>query len=67
MLNTISTQVNVTVEFGQLKHIMNWCRDNCRGNWSITNYQADCFQYGNAYEFSFDDEHDVTAFSLRWT
>lgn len=49
---------------------MEWCREHCSGDWHITNFQLDFFTEtnpnSNVYEFSFDDDRDVTAFSLRW-
>lgn len=72
MLNNIQTTVSVNVKFGSLKYVMNWCEENCRGNWSITNYTPDLFSgdhniVDDVYEFIFDDDHDVISFSLRWT
>lgn len=70
MSSNTTTKISVYVPFGRLGKIMDWCREHCSGDWHITNYQPDFFTdtntYSDVYEFSFDDERDVTAFSLHW-
>lgn len=72
MLNNTQTRVNINVKFGSLKHVMNWCKENCSGDWTITNYTPDLFSgdynlNDDVYEFTFENEHDVLAFTLKWT
>lgn len=69
MLSNTATKVSVYIPFGNLGKIMDWCREHCRGDWNVS-YQPDLFSDTNVcsdfYQFWFDDDHDVTAFSLRW-
>lgn len=66
--------VIVKVEFGKLSNIMDWCRQNCIGNWHISNYHVDGFniserrttQFDNWYSFDFDNERDFLTFNLKF-
>ena len=68
--STTATKVNIYVKFGNLKHVMEWCRENCIGYWFISNYTPDFFVDTNlspdTYEFIFDNEMDAVSFSLQW-
>jgi hypothetical protein len=52
-------QVEIHVEFGKLRTVIDWCNNNCSGNWSWA-YDEDI------YSFIFDNESDATAFSMQW-
>lgn len=64
----------VQVEFGKLSTIMDWCRQNCTGEWHISNYNAEGFniserrlaQFENWYSFDFDNERDFLTFNLKF-
>lgn len=61
-------KVEVALEFGALKRVMQWCRDNCRGEWSLDHTGSlDTDQLRlNTYEFVFNDEVDLVAFTVAW-
>jgi len=67
----------ILVDFGNLSEIMDWCRQNCAGNWHICDYNIEGFdvsekitnlqdQWRNWYTFEFDDERDFITFNLRF-
>lgn len=64
----------VNVEFGKLSTVMDWCRQNCTGNWYIANYNAESVnvserrmtQFENWYSFDFDNEYDFITFNLKF-
>ena len=45
---------------------MEWCRENCAGEWHISDVTFDMVKNFSNYEFIFSDEQDVIMFELRW-
>ena len=72
---TTPYRININVEFGQLETIMNWCRDNCYGKWSLPEILEEKFAivYKNSNEgvenhycFEFESETDYLLFNLKF-
>lgn len=64
MNNTNS--VTVSLKYGGLDEVVQWCSTHCSGNWNlekITEYAG--FNPGT-YEFIFELESDAMMFSLKW-
>ena len=57
-----SHKANLSVPYGQLQPIVEWCDRNCTGEWRYMEDHAD--QY-NSWEFFFESERDYVAF-LIW-
>lgn len=55
-------KANVTVQFGQLQPIVDWCDRNCTSDWRYMEAVTDQW---NSYEFFFESERDYVAF-LMW-
>lgn len=55
-------RANVTVAYGELQPIVDWCERNCTGDWR---YMEDIHNQWNSYEFLFESERDYVAF-LVW-
>jgi hypothetical protein len=64
-LRTITT-AHLEVEYGDLGKVMEWCRQNCSGDWAITDISFENYLGVGIYEFQFTDEQDVLMFELRW-
>lgn len=70
--NTITPHsVDVSLQFGQLAGAMDWCRNNCTGEWHLTEgfievIEAHSYNYQSVYRFTFDDELDCINFVLRY-
>ena len=54
-------KVNVSVPFGGLKKIVQWCENNCTGDWR---FMEDVNDQWNAFDFFFESERDYVAFLL---
>jgi hypothetical protein len=66
----------LTIPFGKLQSVIDWCEYNCRSEWSYTDNLPDWFsniedpRYTHIrdtfplYTFMFDDERDYIAFML---
>lgn len=65
-LNNTQTQFNVDIDvaFGTLDIVMGWCRENCQGNWHVQGSTSP--EWGNWYNFDFDNEVDFLTFTLRF-
>lgn len=62
-------KVKIAIEYGKLENIMNWCRNNCKGTWSINDFitkDSDLIDKFNLYEFIFDNEQDYIVFNLKF-
>lgn len=58
-------KANITVGYGQLQPVIDWCERNCEGDWRYLDINH--YEYDNAtdrWEFLFESEKDYTAFML---
>lgn len=55
-------KTNVSVAFGQLQSIVDWCERNCEGDWR---YMEDINDQWHGFEFFFESKKDYVAF-LMW-
>jgi hypothetical protein len=59
-------KANISVQYGQLQPVVDWCDRNCQGNWGYQDLNS--YAYDNAtgnWEFVFESEKDYVAF-LMW-
>lgn len=68
---TQNNSVSIDINFGQLKTVMEWCRSNCHGNWSLSDLYGSQYAHPahttcTTWVFSFEDERDQILFGLRW-
>lgn len=56
---TVKHLVEVDFKFGELGAVLEWCRENCAGEWDV--------EVLTRYHFKFTDENDAAMFILRWT
>lgn len=64
-----SLQCELEVRFGNLDQIMEWCRDNCLHDWSVKEVMLSVDikeKFSLWYEFSFQDEKDYIAFTIKF-
>lgn len=54
-------KANVSVPFGELSNIVQWCENNCTGEWRFT---EDIDDQWNSFRFFFESERDYVAFLL---
>lgn len=54
-------KVNVSVPFGELKKVVQWCENNCTGDWR---FMEDVNDQWNAFDFFFESDRDYVAFLL---
>lgn len=67
-------KIPVRLPYGTLATAMDWCRENCRGGWGLSDSITDTAQggsecwddYSTIYWFEFEDERDYIAFSLKY-
>lgn len=52
---------SITPMFGELKNIVNWCDNNCVGDYR---YMEDINDQWHSYVFLFEEERDYVAFLL---
>lgn len=57
---------NVQLTFGHLENVMEWCRQNCNGQWMILEIGRNQYTDRDEYQFDFDNEDDLLIFKLRW-
>ncbi len=66
---TTAYQIKITLDFGNLQPIIEWCERNCEGEWGYntlsgiqihTPYKIHNYQY----EFYFESERDYVAFTM---
>lgn len=50
----------VDIPWGQLDHVLSWCRETCQWDWRWTQTQ------NSHYKFWFQDRRDAMTFRLRW-
>ena len=55
-------RANITLPYGQLQPIVEWCERNCTGDWRFMENFEDQF---NGFDFLFESERDYVAF-LIW-
>lgn len=58
--------VTITLRYGELDAPLEWCKENCIGNWDLVNVIDQAGYANGTYEFQFNDERDITLFTLRW-
>ena len=56
----------IKIDYGELRYVMEWCRQNCNHDWHISDVAFDMVSNISNYEFTFNDEQDVIMFELRW-
>lgn len=64
----ISHKANITLPFGQLDNLIEWCEANCESEWKFDDAQyVSSYSNTNAitYDFYFESERDYVAF-LIW-
>lgn len=65
---SLSHKTNITIPFGKLESILEWCENNCESEWKFDDAQY-IAAYGNmntiSYDFYFESERDFVAF-LIW-
>jgi restriction endonuclease S subunit len=65
-------KIDIGVEFGRLNTVMDWCREHCSGNWTISDSSATCnhnnmySNFVNNYHFEFSDVRDLVTFNLKF-
>lgn len=59
---TLPFKVNITLPFGQLRPVVEWCTNHCSDNWVFdVNEEVSEKKMGN-YNFSFKSEKDYITF-----
>jgi hypothetical protein len=53
---------NVTIPYGELKHVVEWCKRNCEAEWGFDHARNNMYE---EFEFLFESERDYVAF-LVW-
>jgi hypothetical protein len=59
-------KANISVQYGQLQPVVDWCERNCQGDWRYMDLNSD--EHDNAtgnWEFLFESDRDYVAF-LIW-
>lgn len=56
---------SVTIPFGKLGDIFEWCQNNCVGEWHFANLEVGGEQAGH-YVVSFSNENDCIFFAMKW-
>lgn len=56
----------ITKPYGQLDHVLKWCKLELRGDWRWCLVSTSNYQDPGKYMFYFDDEKDALAFNLKW-
>jgi|LakMenEpi03Aug12_release.lakeMendotaPanAssembly.Ray.scaffolds.fasta_scaffold536069_4 hypothetical protein len=57
--------LTVTIPFGKLGDIFDWCQHNCTGEWHFANLEVGGQDAGH-YVVSFSNENDCNFFAMRW-
>jgi len=61
LLNT-QNKIRVNLNFGQLRHIIEWCERNCTGDWRyMEDPNGDMY---TSWVFFFENDRDYVAFKL---
>lgn len=63
MLLDINNKVEIDIEFGKLKPLLNWCEKNCTGEWKYNIIDPAGDMVGQ-YTFFFEDKNDKLNFIL---
>ena len=61
-----NNHVLILAPYGKLDEVLEWCGKFCTGTWDLVTVQEQAGYSSGAYEFSFEEEVDVTHFELRW-
>ena len=54
----------IDIKYGDLKNVMQWCKDNCANEWTF-NVEDYAGEKAGTYEFRFASEKDYVSF-LVW-
>lgn len=54
-------KANITVTYGDLRPVVEWCERNCESDWKFMENVDDPY---NGFEFLFESERDYVAFLL---
>lgn len=58
-----SNRVDIKLRYGELKPLLRWCETNCTSEWAYAQMEPPGQGLGE-YEFYFEDERDLIAFTL---
>lgn len=58
--------ITISVEYGSLTQILDWCNKNCTGEWSFIDSPDLYSDFINIWCFVFKSEQDFVMFSLKW-
>jgi hypothetical protein len=56
-------ETTINIPYGKLKDIVDWCSNNCEGEWGYTVVDSAGYIPGN-YKFKFKEEKDFFTFLL---
>lgn len=59
----IQNKVKIDLKFGELKPLLNWCENNCVGEWAFMSLEPAGISKGE-YEFYFTNDDDKINFIL---
>ena len=64
--DTFRHHVECKRAYGSLMVVVDWCKQECQGDWrwAVRDMPAD--QLLGIYDFYFDSDSDAVAFSLQW-
>lgn len=62
-------QVKITIDFGKLQSVVDWCERNCEEDWGYNTISNICVEYPyrihqGEYQFYFESERDFVAFTM---
>lgn len=64
--SSFSYYVNVHLPWARLDTAINWCNDECTGDWRWQLIAASSEKRDGQYIFYFDEDRDYFAFTLKW-
>jgi hypothetical protein len=56
-------KVDINLKFGELRPLLEWCKNNCRGEWKFELENTAGLEEGY-YHFYFEDDNDKINFIL---
>lgn len=63
-MHKVDLVAEISIKYGELKSYIDWCKQNCYGDWNVRILSEAGNNPGN-YQFSFSNERDYTTF-LVW-
>ena len=66
MNNSNQNKIVVSVKYGDLNKVIEWCVDNCKEDWDLAEIEEFGGSTNGIYHFTFADDRDALIFSLRW-